>query len=210
MLNDSEAPRLVLASASPRRRDLLRRLGLVFDVRPAQVDESPWPDEDPVAHARRLASAKARAVSSTDEPAVVLASDTVVSVDDVVYGKPRDEAHARRMLATLSGRWHRVVTAVAAIDTRADLRELCEHATTEVRFAELTDEEIEAYASSGEPMDKAGAYAIQGGAGWFVEEVRGSVTNVIGLPLEIVRRVFRAFRLPAPPMGPAAGDRFDS
>jgi septum formation protein len=179
-------------------------------VRPAHVDESLRPDEDPVAHARRLASAKARAVSSTDEPAVVLASDTVVSVDGVVYGKPRDEAHARGMLATLSGRWHRVVTAVAAVDTRAGLCELCEHATTDVRFAELTDEEIEAYASSGEPMDKAGAYAIQGAAGWFVEEVRGSVTNVIGLPLEIVRRVFRAFQLPAPPMGPAAGDRFDS
>jgi septum formation protein len=170
---------LVLASASPRRRDLLARLGLDFRVVPADVDERPHPDETPEVLVRRLAETKAAAVDG--DP--VLAADTVVEIDGIVLGKPVDAADARRMLSLLSGRTHRVCTGVAV---RTGAGQEVAVITTEVRFVALDDAAIEWYLATGEPFDKAGAYAIQGAAGAFVDSVHGSVSNVVGLPLATV------------------------
>jgi septum formation protein len=182
--------RLLLASASPRRRALLAAVGLACDVQPVGVDERPRPHEAADETARRLALSKARAARRRAGGRTILAADTVVVVDGCALGKPEDRDEARAMLRRLSGRWHEVVTAIALIT--ADGRERVDHARTGVRFAELDDDEIERYTAGQEPFDKAGAYGIQGAAAWFVEEVRGSVTNVVGLPLELVRALGRA------------------
>jgi septum formation protein len=167
---------LVLASASPRRRDLLGRLGVPFAVAAADVDETPVVGEAPLALVRRLAAAKAAAV---DGP-LVLAADTIVEVDGEILGKPVDVDDARRMLRRLSARTHHVHTGVAA---RSGERVEQATVTTDVRLVPLTAAAIEWYVATGEPMDKAGAYAIQGVGTVFVESVRGSVSNVVGLPL---------------------------
>ncbi len=177
-------PRLVLASGSPRRRDLLAQLGLTFTVAPANVDETPRSGERPVALVRRLAAAKAAAVDG--DP--VLAADTIVEVDGSTLGKPVDANDARAMLRRLSGRAHRVHTGVAV---RSGERVEVDVATTIVRFAPLTPALLEWYVATGEPLDKAGAYAIQGRGGVFVEHVHGSVSNVVGLPLTTVVRLLR-------------------
>lgn len=180
-------PRILLASASPRRLDLLRALGLSPEVRPADVDETLLPGEDPHEAAERLARAKAAKVAA-DAPAgaVVLAADTIVVLDGEALGKPRDPDDARRMLRALRGRSHDVVTGVALA---RDGRLVSGRETTEVVFAPMTDEEVEAYVASGEPADKAGAYALQGLGGLFVERIDGTPSNVIGLPLRLVRRL---------------------
>ena len=171
---------LVLASASPRRRELLRLAGLDPQVRPADVDETPADGEDPVAHVVRLAKAKACTVPAADGE-VVLAADTVVILDGAVLGKPRDEADAVGMLRRLRGRAHTVVTGVAvAHPTRGFAQTVV---STEVVFAAISDAAIAAYVATGEPLDKAGAYAIQGGAAAFVTRLNGSWTNVVGLPV---------------------------
>lgn len=171
--------RLVLASGSPRRRELLAHLGLPFTVVAADVDEAPLPGEAPLDLVRRLAAAKAMAVDG--DP--VLAADTIVEVDGEILGKPVDAADARRMLALLSGRAHHVHTGVAL---RAGERQVVDVVTTDVTFVALTPEAVEWYLATGEPYDKAGAYAIQGAGGVFVESIRGSVSNVVGLPLTTV------------------------
>ncbi len=181
--------RLILASASPRRRELLAELGLPFEVRATEVDESPLAGEEPAALVARLALAKARAAA---EPgAIVLGADTVVVAGEVVFGKPRDATAARGMLAELSGRTHSVWTGVALV--RGDASDPSEarvrSCRTGVRFRVLSSAEIDAYVASGEPLDKAGAYAIQGGAQSFVEELDGDYTNVVGLPLPLVREI---------------------
>lgn len=180
-------PRILLASASPRRLDLLRALGLDPEVRPADVDETLLPGEDPHEAAERLARAKAEKVAA-DAPAgaVVLAADTIVVLDGEALGKPRDPGDAGRMLRALRGRSHDVVTGVALA---RDGRLVSGRETTEVVFAPMTDEEVEAYVASGEPADKAGAYALQGLGGLFVERIDGTPSNVIGLPLRLVRRL---------------------
>lgn len=198
---------LLLASASPRRRELLERIGIPLDVVPVDVDESPVPGEAPERLARRLARAKALAARARAEGRPVLAADTIVVLGGEILGKPRDGADARRMLRLLSGRWHEVLTAVALL--LPDGRLLDGIGRTAVRFAALQDEEIERYAGSREPYDKAGAYALQGIAAWFVEEVRGSVTNVIGLPLEETRRLFAAAGLAIPPLREPGSPRCD-
>jgi septum formation protein len=170
---------LVLASGSPRRRELLAQLGLDFAVAGPDVDETPLPGERPVDLVRRLAVAKAVAVDG--DP--VLAADTVVDVDGEILGKPADADDARRMLRRLSGRSHRVHTAVAL---RSGERVEVEVVTTIVTFVPLQPAVIEWYVGTGEPLDKAGAYAVQGAGGVFVERVRGSVSNVVGLPLTTV------------------------
>lgn len=178
-------PRLLLASASPRRLDLLRAVGLEPEVRPADVDESILPGEDPHDAAERLARAKASAVAPSAPPgAVVLAADTIVVLDGVALGKPVDAADAARMLRALRGRAHDVVTGVALWrdGTLVSGRE-----TTEVVFAPMTDQEVDAYVASGEPADKAGAYALQGLGGLFVERISGTPSNVVGLPVRLVR-----------------------
>jgi septum formation protein len=170
------SPRLILASQSPRRRELLALLGLTPEVRPAGTDESLRPGEPAEAYVRRVASEKAAAVPGE----LVLAADTAVVLDGAVLGKPGDPADAARMLQALSGRVHQVLTGVCVRGSRGQLEQLV---CTEVRFARLGPAQIAWYVATGEPLDKAGAYALQGAGGAFVEEVRGSVSNVVGLPL---------------------------
>lgn len=182
--------RIILASASPRRLELLARLGLDPLVRPADVDERPFDGEAPGPHVARLARTKAEAVAGgTDIAAddLIVAADTVVVLGGVssgeVLGKPTDPADAAAMLRRLSGATHHVLTGVHLV--RGD-RAASAVETTEVRFRTIAAAEIEAYAATGEPLDKAGAYAIQGAGGMFVEGIVGSDTNVIGLPLATV------------------------
>jgi septum formation protein len=182
---------LILASASPRRRELLERVGMDLDTRPSSIDESALPGEDAVAHARRLAAAKAEDIAGRAPGRWVLGADTVVEVDGAVLGKPTGERDALRMLASLSGRTHRVTTAFAL---RGPARYCCDrYLTTEVVMRAFDDREARDYVDSGEWRGKAGAYAVQGMAAAFVTEVRGSITNVIGLPLaEVVEELGRA------------------
>jgi septum formation protein len=172
---------LVLASASPRRRQLLAQLLAQFDVVPSDVPETPRPDEPPDVFARRVAREKARDVAQRRPGAFVLGADTVVVVDHEILGKPAGRDDARRMLRLLSGRAHGVLTAVVLIDPAGMRAETVVH--SRVTFRELRAEEIEAYLDTAEPYDKAGAYAVQGGGAFFIREIHGSYTNVIGLPL---------------------------
>ena len=183
------SPRLVLASASPRRRELLARLGLEPRVRPVDLDETPLAAEPAAAYVRRLALEKARARSEPGE--LILAADTVVSVDGELLGKPVDTADARSMLQRLSGRGHEVLTGVAVYDPDRGRLD-AEVESTQVHFAELTEAEIDWYIASGEPMDKAGAYAVQGLAALFVLRLEGNYSNVVGLPLPTVYRLLAA------------------
>jgi septum formation protein len=184
--------RLVLASGSPRRRELLVLLGLPFEVVPTGVDESPLSGELPVDLVRRLAIDKAAAIADSDldvsdggasADVVVLAADTTVEVAGEILGKPVDADDARRMLRSLSARTHLVHTAVAVRRGGLTLHDVV---TTSVTMTSLTDAAIEWYLATGEPMDKAGAYAIQGAGGAFVAEIEGSASNVVGLPLATV------------------------
>jgi septum formation protein len=180
---------LVLASASPRRAELLRAAGIPFTVRPADLDESVLAGESPEAYVRRLAEAKAEAAAAYVGPTFVLSADTVVVVDDVILGKPVDAADAARMLRLLSDRTHEVLTGVClnGHNGRRDLRV----ERTMVEFSRLGDADIAWYISTGEPMDKAGAYAIQGGASRYVTRIEGSYSNVVGLPVALVWQMLR-------------------
>lgn len=191
---------LVLASASPRRADLLRIAGYRFTVRPADLDESPRPGEDPSALAERLARAKASAAEPPGTPALILAADTVVAVAGRVLGKPRDDAETRAMLGLLSGRAHQVITAVAARPVPGESIVIAS-STTRVVFAPMSEGEIAWYAATGEGLDKAGAYALQGTGCLFVSTIEGSYTNVIGLPMEVVYPLLRRFGI-HPPAAP--------
>jgi septum formation protein len=179
---------LLLASASPRRAELLTAAGIPFEVLAVHVDETPLAQEWPEAHVRRLAEEKAVAASLQRPTAVVLGADTVVVVDGHILGKPRDAADAATMLRLLSGRAHEVLTGVAVIWPRDRAIEV---ACTRVWFTSLSDQEIDWYVASGEPMDKAGAYAIQGLASRFVERIDGSYSNVVGLPVDLVHRLLK-------------------
>ncbi len=177
--------RLILASQSPRRRELLTLMGIPFTVDAPQVDETcTLGARDAVLE---LSRRKAHAAAARHPGQVILASDTLVAVDDEPLGKPRDEADAFRMLKSLAGRWHQVYTGVCAIGTDGACHARVD--ATDVRFGPMSDEAIRAYIRTGEPMDKAGAYALQGIAGLWIEEIRGSHTNVIGLPLTLTRRL---------------------
>ena len=180
--------RLILASASPRRAELLRAAGIDVDVRPADVDESIQPGESPDRYASRVALAKARAISLHAPDRFVLGADTVVVVDDRILGKPIDSADARRMLRALSGRSHVVMTAAILIRGAGLPGETLDAQVerTTVEFAPLTVDEIDWYAATAEPMDKAGGYAIQGLASRFVTRIEGSYSNVVGLPVSLV------------------------
>jgi septum formation protein len=182
--------RLVLASSSPRRRELLDAAGIAFDVHAVDVDERREADEAPEAYAERLARLKATAGAQVFPDRAVLGADTVVVVDDEVLGKPSDPADAARMLARLSGRSHDVLTAVA-IAQGGRVHSTVER--TRVWFTALSDRDIEGYVASGEPLDKAGAYAIQGLASRFIPRIEGSYSNVVGLPVSRVVEMLRAF-----------------
>jgi septum formation protein len=170
---------LILASASPRRRELLASLGIEFTVKVPEIDETPREDEPPVRFAERLASEKAEAVECGSDTTVV-AADTIVVLDRTILGKPAHEHEAFDMLSRLSGRRHEVITAVCV---KHDDHIVVFSVSTEVVFRSLKTDEISAYIASGCPLDKAGAYAIQGGAAHMVRAINGSYTNVVGLPL---------------------------
>ncbi|HQZ71238.1 MAG TPA: Maf family protein [Anaerolineae bacterium] len=183
---------LILASASPRRRALLATLGRPFEVHVADVDERPLPAENPSAYGLRLALAKARAVADrlAGAPVTVLGADTLVVVDGRILGKPADAAEASAMLNLLRGRRHDVLTAVAVVDGAGN-RCVAELAVTGVWMRAYSGAELRAYVESGDPMDKAGAYAIQHEGFRPVDRLEGSETNVIGLPLVLVRRLIQ-------------------
>ena len=183
-------PRVILASASPRRRELLRLIGVEHEVRPADIDERYLPHETPRAHAERLAREKATTIHEDD--AVTIGSDTIVVVDGDVLGKPRDRAHAAEMLRRLSGRSHVVMTGVAVCWQDRIASGLEEVAVT---FRVLTDVEIERYIDTGEPMDKAGAYGIQGFGATIVERVDGDYFAVMGLALNRLMGLCRSLGL---------------
>jgi septum formation protein len=180
---------LVLASQSPRRSEILRQAGISFTVRAVPVDETPNPGERPEDYVQRLAEAKARAVESAPDE-VVLGADTTVVIDGEMLGKPADEADARRMLAKLEGRRHHVMTGICFKRGDEAVRDWAE---TQVWFASMSGAEIEEYVASGEPMDKAGAYAIQGLGSKYVEKIEGGYFNVMGLPIALVYRRFKYF-----------------
>lgn len=173
---------IVLASASPRRAELLELARIPFRVAPADIPEEPLPGEEAVAHAMRLAEEKARVAADREVSGRwFIGADTIVVLDERILGKPLDAAEAEAMLSALSGRCHQVVTAYAVLD-RHNGACVSRAVRTEVVFKQLSAGEIEQYVATGCPLDKAGAYAIQGGAAHFVREIRGSYTNVVGLP----------------------------
>ena len=184
---------LRLASVSPRRRELLTQIGVPHTVIGAHIDESALPGEPARAYVQRLARSKALAVWQQDQSLPVLAADTTVVLDGVIFGKPADRGDALDMLATLSGRTHEVLTAVALVTTAGITLSLSE---SQVRFRPLTPAECEAYWATGEPKDKAGAYAIQGAAAVFIESLTGSYSGVMGLPLFETAELLRAAGVP--------------
>jgi len=174
---------IILASASPRRRELLERIGISIEVMAADVDESVLPEEEAVSYARRVANAKANRIAQQNAGRIIVAADTVVEVDATPMGKAGSLAEARKMLIALRGREHRVTTAVALVGASEAALKNCLSVTTVVVMRVFSDAELEDYLAAGEWQGKAGAYAVQGMAAAFVREVRGSITNVIGLPL---------------------------
>jgi septum formation protein len=199
----------VLASASPRRQELLRNAGISFTVQPADVDETPLIGESPRDCAERLAREKALAVWRERPQDLVLGADTIVVVDEAILGKPADGRDAARMLRLLSGRVHSVITGVclvkpvasgqSPVSAQSKLRSAQKlriaFETTLVTMSEISDDEIQAYVASGEPMDKAGAYAIQGMASRWIPRIEGDYSNVVGLPVALVYRMLREKKL---------------
>ena len=185
LMNDTT---LILASASPRRRELLGLTGLPFLIDAPDVDETcSLPPREAV---KELSRRKALAAAKLHPGCVILAADTLVSVDEKALGKPQDADDAYRMLSLLSGRWHQVYTGVTVVDRDGNLH--CEADVTDVHFEEMSEDAIRRYIATGEPMDKAGAYAVQGIAGLWIDQLRGSHTNVIGLPMALTRRLLES------------------
>jgi septum formation protein len=188
---------LVLASASPRRQELLRNAGILFTVQPADIDESPLAGESALGCAKRLAREKAMAVFQGHPKSYVLGADTVVAVDDLILGKPRDAEDAARMLRLLSGRRHAVITGVCVVEPVVGgqwsvvSHTIVASETTFVTMCEISDDEIRDYIATGEPMDKAGAYAIQGRASRWIPRIEGDYSNVVGLPVALVYAMLR-------------------
>jgi len=191
---------IVLASASPRRQELLRKAGIPFTVQPADINETPRGGEAPRDYAERLAREKAMAVAQSRPRDYVLGADTIVVVDDAILGKPRDGNDAARMLRLLSGRTHAVITGVCVVapvsgsqlpvGSESQQRKTASE-TTLVTVCELSDDEIRDYVATGEPMDKAGAYAIQGIASRWIPRIEGDYSNVVGLPVALVYAMLR-------------------
>jgi len=176
--------KLVLASGSPRRAEILERAGWPHEIIVAGIDETLLPDEEAASYVQRLARSKAEKVASGLDGGLVLGADTTVVVADQILGQPVDEADARRMLELLNAKWHEVLTGVALVRVGGETR--LGYETTRVRFAEMSDEEIDWYISTGEPFGKAGGYGIQGNASLFIEEIEGDYLNIMGLPIRLV------------------------
>lgn len=199
MINDKrqtfELPNLILASGSPRRAEILTAVGWKFEKEVADIDETEFLGEKPEDYVRRLAKTKAETVAVNHENALVLGADTIVVIDEKIIGKPKDFDDARRMIKMLSGNWHEVLTGVALVkvsegnfETKIDLQK------TLVKFAEINAAEIEFLVEKGEPLDKAGAYAVQAQAALFIEEIAGDYWNVVGLPVNLVFRLLEKFK----------------
>ncbi|HKY28169.1 MAG TPA: Maf family protein [Pyrinomonadaceae bacterium] len=185
--------KLILASSSPRRAEILNAVHWPFEPVPANIDESRWQSEEALPYVKRLAETKARTVAARFSSGLVLGADTVVVVGAEILGQPREAKEARRMLKLLSGKWHEVITGVSLV--RAENGQaLIDHEITRVRVAELSDDEIDWYVETGEPLDKAGAYAIQGRAGVFIEEIDGDYFNIVGLPVRLVYELAQRMR----------------
>lgn len=206
MINDKtsmlQLPKLILASGSPRRAEILGFVGWEFEKRVADIDESELAGEKPEDYVRRLAQTKAETVAANYQDALVLGADTIVVIDGQIIGKPKDLEDARRMLRLLSGNWHEVLTGVAIVRGNYELRitnyklenpksAVVNLQRTRVKFAALSDAEIELLIEKGEPLDKAGAYAVQAQAALFIEEIQGDYWNVVGLPINLVYRMVR-------------------
>src|SRR5215207_6375768 len=176
--------KLVLASGSPRRAEILERAGWPHEIIVAGIDETVWPNEEAAAYVQRLARSKAEAVASRLAEGLVLGADTTVVVANQILGQPVDEADARRMLNLLNAKWHDVLTGVALVRVGGETRVAYE--TTRVRFAEMAESEIDWYISTREPFGKAGAYGIQGKAALFIKEIQGDYFNIMGLPIRLV------------------------
>lgn len=191
---NTESPlneRLVLASKSPRRAEILRAVGWEFQIMAADIDETRMASEDAVSYVKRLAQTKAETVARKIDAGSVLGADTVVVIHGAILGQPRDDEDARRMLKLLNGNWHEVLTGVALACADQTSSTLVDYETTRVLFAEMSDEEIDWYVSTGEPRGKAGAYGIQGPAALFIEEIQGDYFNVVGLPIRLVYEMSR-------------------
>jgi septum formation protein len=182
--------RIILASSSPRRAELLKGLGVEFEITPSLILERPHAGETPPDYIIRLARAKVIAVARRLDTGLVIGADTIVVVDGRILGKPDDEDDAAQLLRQLSGRWHAVMTGLALYDI-SSRREVADFDKTLVRFAPLTEKEISWYVKTGEPMDKAGGYGIQGKGGLFVDEIAGNYFNVVGLPVPLLYRLAR-------------------
>jgi septum formation protein len=189
-LQSGALPKIILASASPRRAEILRTVNWPFETLPLNIDETRQPGEDASTYVQRLARAKAEAAALRSPDSLIVGADTTVVIGDQILEKPDDHDDARRMLRQLSGHWHKVLTGVAIINA-SELRVAYE--TTEVKFAVMSQDEIDWYVSSGEPMDKAGAYAIQGRGARFIEGIRGDYFNVMGLPVRLLYEMLRQF-----------------
>ena len=184
-------PALILASGSPRRAEILQAVGWQFEKITADIDESELPAESPENYVRRLAQTKAETVAAKLENALVLGADTTVVIDDQIIGKPVDLEDARRMLRLLSNRWHKVLTGVALVrKSGANIETKVAAQETSVKFAELSDGEIDYLVEHGNPLDKAGGYAVQAEAALFIERIEGDYWNVVGLPVNLVYTLF--------------------
>lgn len=186
---------LILASNSPRRRELLAQIGISFHVAPSDVDESVLQGESPGEYATRVALDKARFAAVRARSGIVLAADTIVALDEMILGKPVNERDAERMLNLLSGRIHQVITALTLMDAGTG-KTSTRCSVTKVWFRDLSLKEIEAYVATGEPLDKAGAYGIQGRGALFVKGIEGCYFNVVGLPLSLLGEMLSEFGLP--------------
>jgi septum formation protein len=185
---------LVLASASPRRAEILRAVDWPFEISIVDIDETPRALESPTAYVERLAREKAEAAARSFPGRLVLGADTTVLIDEKIVGKPRDMDDARRMLRELSGRWHEVLTGVALVREGERRQTSVAHERTRVLFNDMSDAEIIWHAEHGHPLDKAGAYAVQGHAALFIREIQGDYWNVVGLPVQLVYKLAREFK----------------
>jgi len=184
-------PKIILASASPRRAEILRTVNWPFEIMPMDIDETREPGEDAATYVQRLARTKAETAARRSAGVTTVGADTVVVINERVLGKPGDEDDARGMLRQLSGQWHQVLTGVALVNNATSESKVA-YATTHVKFGAMSPNEIDWYVSTGEPMDKAGAYAIQGLGARFIEGIRGDYFNVVGLPLRLLYELFGA------------------
>jgi len=185
-----DLPKIILASASPRRAEILRTAGWQFETLAVHIDETRHQDEEAVSYVKRLAREKAETAAGRSTGLTVVGADTTVVVEEQILEKPIDSDDAERMLRLLSGRWHKVLTGVAVVDRKNPTRVDCQ--ATEVKFAAMNDDDISWYVASEEPMDKAGAYAIQGLGARFIEGIRGDYFNVVGLPIRLVYELLQS------------------